>query len=191
LRLFRNDAPHGREIAVTVTAQNDAPVAVDDVLAATEDRAATFTAAQIVGNDTDGDGDARTLQSVTAGTGGSVVLNADGGVTFTPDANFNGPAHFTYVVGDGHGGTDEGAAVVNVASVNDAPALAGLAPSVTFAENDVNAVPRLLDPDVAFSDVEAISTAATSLSRACSPRTGWGSATKDRSRPRSTSRAPV
>ena len=40
------------------------------------------------------------LYSVSAGTGGTVVQNADG-VVFTPEASFNGTATFTYQVTDG------------------------------------------------------------------------------------------
>ncbi|MCQ4349213.1 cadherin-like domain-containing protein [Pseudomonas stutzeri] len=38
------------------------------------------------------DGDSLSIASVTSGTGGTAVLNADGTVTFTPDADFNGVA---------------------------------------------------------------------------------------------------
>ena len=44
---------------------------------------------------------ALTIASVTSGAGGTAVLNADGTVTFTPNANFNGAADFTYTVTDG------------------------------------------------------------------------------------------
>ena len=70
-------------------------------LATTEDTAVTYTAAQLIGNDTDVDGDTLTIASVTSGTGGTAVLNANGTVTFTPAANFNGAASFTYTVSDG------------------------------------------------------------------------------------------
>jgi len=105
LRLFRNDAPHGREIAVTVTRRmtrrwrrrragcDRRPCSDLHRRARSSAMTRTVTATR------------EPLQSVTAGTGGSVVLNADGGVTFTPTPTSNGPAHFTYVVGDGHGGT--------------------------------------------------------------------------------------
>ena len=40
------------------------------------------------------DGDSITIASVTSGTGGTAVLNPDGTVTFTPNADFNGDADF-------------------------------------------------------------------------------------------------
>ena len=70
-------------------------------LAATEDTAVTYTAAQLLGNDTDVDGDTLSIASVSSGTGGTAVLNANGTVTYTPAANFNGAASFTYTVSDG------------------------------------------------------------------------------------------
>src|SRR5690606_35403274 len=88
-------------VTVNVAAVNDAPVANDDTLSATEDTPITYTAAQLLGNDTDVDGDTLSIASVTSGTGGTAVLNADGTVTFTPHANFNGVADFTYTVTDG------------------------------------------------------------------------------------------
>ncbi|MCQ4349168.1 cadherin-like domain-containing protein [Pseudomonas stutzeri] len=57
-----------------------------DAVAATEDTPVTFAAADLLGNDSDVDGDSLSIASVTSGTGGSAVLNADGTVTFTPDA---------------------------------------------------------------------------------------------------------
>ena len=42
-------------VTVNVAAVNDAPVANPDTLAATEDTAVTYTAAQLLGNDDDGD----------------------------------------------------------------------------------------------------------------------------------------
>ena len=58
-----------------MAAVNDAPVAVDDSLAATEDTQVTFTAAQLLGNDSDVDGDSLSIASVTSGTGGTASYN--------------------------------------------------------------------------------------------------------------------
>ena len=108
-------------MTVNVAAVNDAPVAVADTLAATEDTPVTYTAAQLLGNDTDVDGNTLTIASVTSGTGGTAVLNANGTVTFTPTANFNGAASFTYTVSDGTATSNAATVTVNVAAVNDAP----------------------------------------------------------------------
>ena len=52
-------------MTVNVTAVNDAPVAINDTLAATEDTPVTYTAAQLLGNDTDVDGNTLSIASVT------------------------------------------------------------------------------------------------------------------------------
>ena len=103
-------------------AVNDTPVAVADTLDATEDTPETYTAAQLVGNDTDVENSDLSLSSVTSGSNGTAVLNADGTVTFTPNADYAGAADFTYIVNDGTADATSAATVtVNVGAVNDAP----------------------------------------------------------------------
>ena len=108
---------------------NDAPTTAADTVAATEDSAVTF---DVRTNDSDADGDALTVTAingtaitattpVTIANVGTVALNANGTLTFTPVANFNGSPSFAYTVSDGRGGTATGTANVTVAAVNDAP----------------------------------------------------------------------
>jgi len=106
-------------VNVTVAAVNDAPVAVADTLTATEDTAVTYTAAQLLGNDTDVEGQALSIASVTSGSGGTAVRNNDGTVTFTPTANFNGSANFSYIASDGTSNSTASTVNVTVAAVND------------------------------------------------------------------------
>ncbi|WP_299763991.1 cadherin-like domain-containing protein [Ramlibacter sp.] len=112
-----------RTVAGTVdsTRVNDAPVGAGDVLDATEDMRVRYTAAALLANDLDVDGDVLRIASVTSGPGGTALLNADGSVTFTPEANFNGTASFSYTLTDGAASTGALAVTVNVAAVNDAP----------------------------------------------------------------------
>jgi hypothetical protein len=77
-------ASDGGAIAVNIP-----PLANNDSLSATEDTPVTYSAAQLLGNDSDVDGDALTIASVTSGAGGTAVLNGDGTVTFTPNPNFS------------------------------------------------------------------------------------------------------
>ena len=106
-------------ISITVTPLNDAPVAANDALAASEDTAATVTAAALVANDTDVDGDPLTVTAVGNAVSGTVGLVA-GTVTFTPAANFVGTATFDYTVSDGNA-TDDGTVTVTVGGQNDPP----------------------------------------------------------------------
>ena len=107
-------------LTIDVVSVNDAPIAVDDNVLATED---TPFNGDLVANDTDVDGD--TLTVVTSGTettdqGGSLVLAVDGTYSYTPVADFNGVDTFTYTVTDGIV-EDTGLLTIDVAPVNDAP----------------------------------------------------------------------
>jgi large repetitive protein len=85
-----------------------------------------------LGNDSDVDGDTLSIASVTSGNGGTAVLNLDGTVTFTPNANFNGIADFTYTVTDGALTSNTATVTVNVAPGNDVP----VAVADTFTLNE-------------------------------------------------------
>ena len=69
-----------------MNAVNDGPVATDDAVSTDEDTAVTI---DVLGNDSDVDGDSLTVTAATA-TNGSVTINADGTLSYTPNANFNG-----------------------------------------------------------------------------------------------------
>ncbi len=91
-------------VSVTVNAvANVAPVAVaDGPYSTNEDSALTVTAPGVLANDTDPDGpSALTAVLVTGSTHGGAALNANGGFTYTPAANYNGPDSFTYRAYDG------------------------------------------------------------------------------------------
>ncbi|HSV28229.1 MAG TPA: tandem-95 repeat protein, partial [Candidatus Omnitrophota bacterium] len=110
---------------VQVAAANDAPVASADSASATEDAPLVISAARLLGNDVDPDGDALTLVGVGGAVNGSVTLNAAGDVVFTPSADYHGAASFTYTVRDALGATSTATVQVDVAAVNDAPTVLG------------------------------------------------------------------
>jgi dTDP-4-dehydrorhamnose 3,5-epimerase-like enzyme len=128
--------PVGSTIVVTVTPVNDAPVATNDQITTGED---TPVVLDPRGNDTDADGDplaiteingqpidAQTPISVTNSQGhpiGTVSLNPDGSLTFTPAPDHHGPADFDYTVSDGQGGTSTGHVGLTVTPVADAPSV--------------------------------------------------------------------
>ncbi len=107
-------------VLVTVTAVNDAPVPVADAASTEEEVPAVLTAASLLANDSDVEGDLLTLISVGASTHGTAVLNTDDTVTFTPAADFHGEASFEYAVSDGTV-SRTAQVVVTVTPVNDAP----------------------------------------------------------------------
>ena len=98
-------------VTLNVTAVNDAPVAVNDTVASTdEDTPATISQASLLLNDLDADGNTLSIASVQGAIGGTVSLSG-ANIIFTPTPNFNGPASFTYIVIDGQGGTSAPATV--------------------------------------------------------------------------------
>ncbi|WP_226576067.1 cadherin-like domain-containing protein [Acuticoccus sediminis] len=100
------EASVSQSATLEVTPTNELPVAEDDTgptLAAGE--AVTILAADLLANDTDGDGDTLTILSVGGAVGGTVALNAAGNVVFTADDDFVGDASFTYRADDGSGDT--------------------------------------------------------------------------------------
>ncbi|WP_255576404.1 Ig-like domain-containing protein [Comamonas sp. Y33R10-2] len=109
------------DIPVTVNPVNDAPVAVDDSITATEDTPFNSTVS-LVANDTDADGNPLTAVpgTFTTTAGGTIVIAADGSYTYTPPANFNGTDTVDYTVTDGTL-SDTGTLTITVDPVNDAP----------------------------------------------------------------------
>ncbi|MFC1479571.1 Ig-like domain-containing protein [Planctomycetota bacterium] len=106
-------------VTITVVGiSNNAPDAVNDSAATSEDVAVDIN---VLANDTDADGDTLDVTSITQGTDGTVTINADDTVKYTPDADFNGTDSFTYTISDGNGGTDTATVTVTVTSINDAP----------------------------------------------------------------------
>ena len=65
---------------------------------------------------------------------------AAGTFTFTPTANYAGPATFTYTVYDGNGGTATGTVNITVDPVNDAPV--AVADAFTINEDTALVIPR-------------------------------------------------
>lgn len=86
-----------------LTSVNDAPVGGADTVGGLARQVLTLSAAALLGNDSDIDTPAGnlTIGAVQNGTNGTVVLNANGTVSFTPAAGFLGAATFFYRAYDG------------------------------------------------------------------------------------------
>ncbi len=125
---FRYDVYDGTSASAPVTVTltitqgpNVAPVANADSYAATEDTALVVDANDgVLSNDLDADGDPFTAVLLTQPTRGTLVLNADGSLTYTPAANLNGADSFTYKAADGKD-SPPATVTINVAAVNDPP----------------------------------------------------------------------
>ncbi|HCG7220491.1 TPA: tandem-95 repeat protein [Vibrio parahaemolyticus] len=120
---FTATDPSGESISQTVNF-TVAPVAdiVADKATVVED---TSTVIKVLGNDTfEGDGKVVSLDTNNGPANGTVSVNPDGSVTYTPNDNYHGTDSFTYIVTSG--GVSESTTVsVDVTPVNDAPVAKG------------------------------------------------------------------
>ncbi len=134
-------------VSITVTAQpNRPPVAVDDAATTTSPLPVTIN---VLGNDSDPDGDPLTILSITPPANGTAVISGNS-VIYTPGSTgVIGIDRFTYTISDGRGGTATATVTVTVAAqpnrppvaVNDA-AIATLGAPVT-----INVLANDSDPD--------------------------------------------
>jgi len=108
-------------VLITVDPINDSPVAVNDGYVTDEDTALVVTAAGVLGNDTDLDGDTLIAVLGVGPTNGVLTLSADGSFTYTPNANYNGGDSFTYLAFDGLANSNFATVLITVNPVNDSP----------------------------------------------------------------------
>lgn len=113
---FNDTLVAASEIAVSAPT---APAAVADAASVAEDNS---VAIQILSNDA---GDGLSVLSITNGGFGSVTVNANGSVTYSPDPDANGVDNFSYTVIDAYGATSSALVTVEVNAVNDAPVANG------------------------------------------------------------------
>jgi VCBS repeat-containing protein len=113
-------------LTVTLSGSNDAPSANDDSASTGEDNPVS---GNVLGNDTDVDGEALTVANPGTynGTYGTLTLNADGSYTYTPnalaqdlDAGDSAQDVFTYTASDGTV-TDTATLTVTVNGADDGP----------------------------------------------------------------------
>jgi hypothetical protein len=130
-------------IAIEVRAVNDSPVATPQTVPATEDTSSTLTLAG-----TDPEGDALTFQIQNSPSHGT--LSGSGATwTYQPQANYNGPDSFTFVVSDGSRTSTPATVSIAVAPVNDPPVAGTLSRSlnedtsvaVTLTSSDIDGGP--------------------------------------------------
>jgi VCBS repeat-containing protein len=133
-------------LTVTVTPVNDQPIANPDTATTPENTPVTVS---VLGNDSDPEGDPLTVTGATVDpTLGSVVVNPDGTLTFTPANNTNGPVVITYSISDGQGGSATSTVTIDVTPVNEAP-VANPSTATTPEETPVtlNVLGNDSDPD--------------------------------------------
>ncbi|HFD4267317.1 TPA: tandem-95 repeat protein, partial [Vibrio parahaemolyticus] len=134
-----------------------APVAdiVADKATVVED---TPTIIKVLGNDTfEGDGKVVSLDANNGPANGTVSVNPDGSVTYTPNDNYHGTDSFTYIVTSG--GVSESTTVnVDVTPVNDAPvAKDDIATTQEDTAVTIDALPNDTDADGDKLSIESAS----------------------------------
>lgn len=101
---------------------NAPPVAQGDSYVVAQDQVLTVNAlGGVLANDTDGDGDALTATLAGDASHGSIVLESNGAITYTPNANFSGTDTFRYRASDGVASSNEATVTITVTPGNRAP----------------------------------------------------------------------
>ncbi len=132
-------------VTVTIDATNDAPIPLTPALSVNEDRAApglVITPATLFSAgpaDEVAAGQTVTLTGTPTSPNGTVNINGDGNLTFTPAGNFNGPATITVTGRDSVGAERSAVFTVTVTPVNDAP----IAGTTSFQTNEDTALPAI------------------------------------------------
>ncbi len=110
-------------VTITVSPVNDAPIAIDDAYNTNED--VVLNGSTILVNDSDPENDALSVVTtpIVNVVNGSLILNANGTFTYTPNANFNGVDFFVYSVCDNGAPVQcsQATVTITVAPINDAP----------------------------------------------------------------------
>src|SRR5207244_3732992 len=99
-----NGSPDGKcsgtaTVSITVTPVNDAPAASNDSATVAEGGTVTVldsTAASVLANDTDAEGNTLTATKLSDPAHGSVTLNADGSFSYSHDGSETSSDSFTY-----------------------------------------------------------------------------------------------
>ncbi|MBY3466893.1 DUF4082 domain-containing protein [Rhizobium laguerreae] len=135
---------------------NTVPVAANDNGYTTyANTALSIAAANLLANDSDGDGDPLSITGANGAVNGTVTFNSQTNtVIFTPNAGYTGVASFSYSISDGHGGT--ASATVSL-TVNSQPG--GGTTSSLFTSADTSGVTAANDANSVELGVKFIASA--------------------------------
>ncbi|MCP5081122.1 MAG: tandem-95 repeat protein [Alphaproteobacteria bacterium] len=106
------------EYTLPVGPPNTAPVANDDNAATQAGQAVVIS---VLSNDWELDGDDYLITALGAPSNGQINVNADGSITYTPNAGFAGLDTFTYTITDTGGLSDTATVSVNVSPSSPGP----------------------------------------------------------------------
>ncbi|WP_236642010.1 Ig-like domain-containing protein [Dokdonia sinensis] len=147
---------NGNTSTATVTVViSDTPDAMDDTATTDEDEPVTI---DVLDNDGLGS-EPTTVTDVTDPANGTVTINADGTITYTPDPDFNGTDTFEYTITDDDGNTSTATVTVVVVSTPDAV-------DDTASTNEDTSV------DIAVLDNDDLGTEPTTITDVTDPANG-------------------
>ena len=136
------------------TAPNQAPAASNDAWSMSAGATLVVDVPGVLGNDGDPDGDGLTAVLVSAPAGGSLVLDADGSFSYTPNAGFAGTDSFAYRASDGALLSNIATASITVDPVVNAPPVANNDSATATMRKTTSYTPRVIsvlandsDPD--------------------------------------------
>ncbi|MDF4951865.1 cadherin-like domain-containing protein, partial [Vibrio parahaemolyticus] len=121
-------------IDVSVTPENDPPVAGSTSYTVHEDNSITISDEQLLANSSDIEGDVDISSVTYSGADGVFQDNGDGTYTFAPNENFDGNVNVTFDVNDGTA-TVPAEANIDVQSVVDMPELSIASDLVIASDN--------------------------------------------------------
>jgi hypothetical protein len=138
---------------------NNSPVANPESYTTNEETPLTFTAAQLLSNDTDADNDTLFVSGLPSrsNNGGSIELLPSGDWTYTPASGFTGADSIAYAISDGRGGSSIGQINVEVLLV---PKSTHLTESVSILAGALNygSVEFLTTDDADTYDIDSEAT---------------------------------
>ncbi|MBD3223215.1 MAG: tandem-95 repeat protein [Caldithrix sp.] len=135
-RYVIQEAFNGRDTAwvhMSVSGINDPPVAADDHVTTDED---SVTSIDVLSNDSDPDNDPLAIQSAIDGKHGTVVIEGDSILVYTPEENYFGEDTLSYVIEDPSSAKDTGYVFLEINAVNDPPEIVDLPEELFMETND-------------------------------------------------------
>ncbi len=111
----------GATVTVGITPANDPPLAVGDAYVTLEDIPLQVPAPGVLGNDSDVDHDQLEAVKDSVPGSGTLTLNADGSLSYTPLPNYRGSVSFTYHARDQAADSNVVTVVITMLLDNNAP----------------------------------------------------------------------
>ncbi len=136
-------------VTVTVNPVNDAPEANPDSSVTPLNTPVTFA---VLGNDTDVDGDTLAISGTPTSPNGTVAVNADGTLTFTPNTGFTGVAVVNYTIVDEEGLTDSTTWTITVGDAGGRDGIVDRHDGLAISTTDLTSTPTDLGDLVDAND---------------------------------------